>query len=240
MRLYIDHASLLRLRVPLPPMQDGANPADVFDFGAYMAEQRARTAEVADRMPTALAMVTQLNRELGKDQQHPERTLKSYVLQEAEGISREAKLEWCKNTRCKWINLQHDGVIIRLTEGWTPEAAASDLTRVVSAAVGYAQSVERKAWAAGAGFSSPLPELQLTRRMGDLTVEDVLKTMYKWLHERQYIRGASNTKPGAKTAYAPDGTKDTGESAFVAKHSVAYLYGVDKTHQHFVLCSTPQ
>jgi hypothetical protein len=42
MRLYINHASLLQLRVPLPPTQDGANPADIFDFGAYTWRSSAR------------------------------------------------------------------------------------------------------------------------------------------------------------------------------------------------------
>ena len=47
----------------------------------------------------------------------PERTMCSYVWQEAEGISRAAKMEWATREGHVVHNLQHDGAIIALREG---------------------------------------------------------------------------------------------------------------------------
>ena len=76
----------------------------------------------------------------------PERTMCSYVWQEAEGLSRIAKLEWCTRHGHVAHNLQHDGVIIQLGGRRPPTAAAAaaDLSAVCTHALGYPQPVEVK------------------------------------------------------------------------------------------------
>ena len=46
-----------------------------------------------------------------------ERTAKSYVLQEAEAASRNAKTEWCRNNGLGVEDLQHDGIVVVGVEG---------------------------------------------------------------------------------------------------------------------------
>ena len=87
-------------------------------MGAYVGEQPERTREAARRMPLALCLAKQLNEDWHRGQRHHERTLKSYLLQEGEGVSRVAKLAWCAQHGCTAINLQHDGVVVRLTDDW--------------------------------------------------------------------------------------------------------------------------
>ena len=72
-------------------------------------------------------------------------TAKSYFLQEAEGISRQAKIDWAH--RCNGgtvINLQHDGVIMKLAPHITPAIACAELTLACTAALGFPQPVEEK------------------------------------------------------------------------------------------------
>ena len=57
--------------------------------------------------------------------EHPERTLASYVFQEAEGLSREAKLQWAARGGHEVQNLQHDGVVVRLVGGLATRARPS-------------------------------------------------------------------------------------------------------------------
>ena len=74
----------------------------------------------------------------------PERTLCSYVWQEAEGISRAAKLAWCRAGGHTPHNLQHDGVIIELGRGVAPADAVASLQDACSHALGFVQPVEVK------------------------------------------------------------------------------------------------
>ena len=72
-------------------------------------------------------------------------TAKSYFLQKAEGISRQAKIDW--TLRCNGgtvTNLQHDGVIMKLAPHKTPRIACAELTLACTAALGYPQPVEEK------------------------------------------------------------------------------------------------
>jgi len=52
-------------------------------------------------------------RQQGEHGKRPERTLKSYVLQETEAISREQKLRWAQATDRAAVNLQHDGLAVK-------------------------------------------------------------------------------------------------------------------------------
>jgi hypothetical protein len=75
----------------------------------------------------------------------PERTMCSYVWQEAEGISREAKLQWCVRAGHVVHNLQHDGCIIAPRAGARADEVAAQLRRACSHSLGYDQPVEVKA-----------------------------------------------------------------------------------------------
>ena len=65
--------------------------------------------------------------------------------QEAEGISREAKLQWCVRAGHVVHNLQHDGCIIAPRDGARADEVAAQLRRACSHALGYDQPVEVKA-----------------------------------------------------------------------------------------------
>ena len=80
--------------------------------------------------------------------QTPERTLASYVFQDFEGQSREAKLWWCEVHGHRPLNLQHDGVVVALRsvdgEAITAQQAAALVGSVCTAALGYDQPVTAK------------------------------------------------------------------------------------------------
>jgi|EP00900_Chrysochromulina_parva_P015061 hypothetical protein len=72
-------------------------------------------------------------------------TAKSFFLQEAEGLSRAVKLAWSRLRGAGEItSLQHDGVVMVLSQGVTPTDACAALTEVCTAALGYTQPVEEK------------------------------------------------------------------------------------------------
>ena len=77
---------------------------------------------------------------------HPERTLKSYVLQEAEAISRFEKLCWAARVGREPVSLQHDGVLLRLWPHDDVVLVEQELSRLCSATLGYVQPVTHKAW----------------------------------------------------------------------------------------------
>ena len=69
----------------------------------------------------------------------------SYVLQEAEAISRRAKLRYARLCGHTVHNLQHDGIVMSLSRG-QPSAVATRLAEVSDQALGYAQPVVVKPW----------------------------------------------------------------------------------------------
>ena len=66
-----------------------------------------------------------------------ELTWKSYVLQEYEARSRDAKMRWADANGAKVINLQHDGLVMQPPKGWSAEGTRAALQQAVTAAVGY-------------------------------------------------------------------------------------------------------
>ena len=78
---------------------------------------------------------------------HAERTLKSYVLQEAEAISRGEKLRWAEAVGRRPVSLQHDGVLLRLWAHDDRVEVEEQLSRLCSAVLGYEQPVTHKRWA---------------------------------------------------------------------------------------------
>jgi len=121
-------------------------PAGSFDFGQYRRAMAVGTAWLAGRMPAMREFVVMHLRNIRDTRrlEHPERTLASYVFQEAEGMSRAAKIRWSVVRGHTVQNLQHDGVIIRLGFGDGVVGAAQELTCACSRALGYEQPVERK------------------------------------------------------------------------------------------------
>ena len=116
-----------------------------FDLYAYVQAQYGAAECFKDRLPTMYAFVEahlRDQKELGR-LEHPERTLKSYVLQEAEAISRCEKLRWAESVGRRVVNLQHDGVILRLWRHDDRGHVEEQLSRLCSAALGYEQPVRR-------------------------------------------------------------------------------------------------
>ena len=225
------NANISRMRVTIRD-EHGDPTGQEFDMGAYVGEQPERTREAARRMPLALCLAKQLNEDWHRGQRHHERTLKSYLLQEGEGVSRVAKLAWCAQHGCTAINLQHDGVVVRLTDDWTAEAAEADLSRMATAACGYVQPVERKKWSAGIDFTDSLPArwvAPLAGMMGELSCEMVLKAQFDFLQSRGMVPrrwGGGNTVGKSATD-----EKETPWESFARNYTVPYLYGLIKTHK---------
>ena len=109
----------------------------------YRAAQRGATAWMADQSSRMLqfvdAAMTAKDRAAKKD---PRRRVKSYLLQEAEAVSRAAKMAWCQARRLRVVNLQHDGIVVYGLPAGEEDATAAELSAAASAACGYAVVVE--------------------------------------------------------------------------------------------------
>ena len=129
---------------PPPPFElpDGT----VFDLTAYIGSRADLTAEFKELMPGLNGFVTDWLRVHG-DARVPtsERTAKSYFLQEAEGPSRWAKVQWAKLRGDAHVtNLQHDGVVIGLPHGVEPGVALTEMSAACQEVLGYEQPVGEK------------------------------------------------------------------------------------------------
>ena len=97
--------------------------------------------------PRAYAFVCQMCAELGGD--HPDRTMRSYIMQDREAASREAKAAWAAREGWAVVSLQHDGLVIRppvacTTASDVARRACASLSRACSDALGYEQPVTVK------------------------------------------------------------------------------------------------
>ena len=71
--------------------------------------------------------------------------VKSYLLQEAEAVSRAAKMEWCAQHGVRVVSIQHDGVVVAsIPHGWSAKEMAEQLGMAASGACGYEVVVEGK------------------------------------------------------------------------------------------------
>ena len=104
------------------------------------------TEWLAERLPHMHSFIAKWFRQQGEHGKRPERTLKSYVLQETEAISREQKLRWARTTDRAAVNLQHDGVLLQLRPYDDKPYVETALTSLCSAALGYPQPVSHKPW----------------------------------------------------------------------------------------------
>ena len=118
----------------------------VFKLDAYRRVQSVGTQWLARHMPAMLQFVTMhlRNTRDSRRLEHPERTVASYIFQEAEGISRATKLWWARVQGHTVQNLQHDGVVLQLVRGADPRQATRELSRACSRALGYEQPVTAK------------------------------------------------------------------------------------------------
>jgi len=82
-------------------------------------------------------------------------TAKSYFLQEAEGLSRQAKVLWAaRRGDLRITSLQHDGVVVDLPADITTDHVTAGMTEASTAVLGYTQPVEDKPLGADVSDSS--------------------------------------------------------------------------------------
>ena len=84
----------------------------VFTLAAYREAQAGCTKEMAQGSTWMLSLLKAKAAGSEKREEKVERTLKSYLLQEAEATSRGAKIEWLRKRGVKVTNLQHDGIFV--------------------------------------------------------------------------------------------------------------------------------
>ena len=128
----------------------GGPDGHVFNVRAYLGAQRPGCEHLARHLPAMRELVVTWLRTQrdARRLQTPERTLASYVFQDFEGQSREAKLWCCKVHGHRPLNLQHDGVVVALRsvcgEATTAQQTAALVSSVCTAALGYDQPVTAK------------------------------------------------------------------------------------------------
>ena len=105
----------------------------MFDLNAYRLAQQAGTRAMADSAPRMLEMVQDMRRKQGPAGGE-RRTLKSFLLQEGEAASRQAKCRWCRERGIDIYQLQHDGIVVgkRVDGGYV----AGEMSEAASAACG--------------------------------------------------------------------------------------------------------
>ena len=131
------------------------SPSVTFNLARFAREQEARARWLAISQPHLIQYVELINSLMRDGGRDSELTAKSYVLQDYEGASRRAKCEWARRGQAEVINLQHDGVRMRIPWDMAPQTVAQHLSEFCSAALGYRQSVVVK--------NSPMGSLLLDR-----------------------------------------------------------------------------
>ena len=119
--------------------------AGVFALTAYVRSRAAMTEEFERRMPAMYRFVTDwLHARRDPRESRSGLTAKSYFLQEAEGLSRAAKVAWARRRGDLAItNLQHDGVVVVCGEE-DPEEVRAAMEAACTEVLGYDQPVEEK------------------------------------------------------------------------------------------------
>jgi hypothetical protein len=107
-----------------------------FSLVEYQSTQPRIAAEMARTSPEAIEMVRRASR-LRKAKGTPARsTWQSYVLQEAEAVTRACKIAWAAAGGWAVHSVQHDAIVID-TPGCGSATAAEQLSRGASARCGY-------------------------------------------------------------------------------------------------------
>ena len=134
-----DHTSCPSLKNKRVTLRDGST----YSLEDYHREQKRGTSWVSSRTTSMRELATHLIRGPRATKKRPELVVKSYVLQEAEACSREAKLRACRHMKLRVTNMQHDGVMVHAQKSaaqWDETAAL--LTLASRAACGYDTVVE--------------------------------------------------------------------------------------------------
>ena len=122
----------------LAGVQKKLRDGTLFNPSAYRKEQEAGTDGAMQGSTRALQYLERLwQGKTGRTEKKRRTTLKSYMLQEAEAASREAKLRWCKEEKVRAISLQHDGVVAMVRGAVQQGLAAQGMAQVATAACGY-------------------------------------------------------------------------------------------------------
>ena len=118
-----------------------------FTCQAYKEEQTAGTAQAMVESARALQYLERLWAHKPKrenTERKRQNTWKSYMLQEAEAASREAKLSWCWQNEVRVVSLQHDGVQVEASGEEDMERIAKGIARAATAACGYTVKIDAK------------------------------------------------------------------------------------------------
>jgi ribonuclease HI len=121
----------------------------VFNLATFAREQEARARWLAASRPDLVRYLTTINTSMEEGDRDSDLTAKSYILQDYEGASRRAKLEWAHEAQAQVINLQHDGVRMRIPFHCTIEAVVQQISDACSVALGYRQTVVVKSSPSG-------------------------------------------------------------------------------------------
>ena len=169
------------------------------DVAALVRVQPARTLALVQARPRAYAFVRQACAALGGD--HPDRTLRSYVMQDREAASREAKVAWAVRAGWQVVSHQHDGVVMRPpvacgTGSDTARLACAALSRACSDALGYEQPVAVKEMVGGVSAAACLPRERWDGRIR------VRASPQGDVFERDLVQAAASVREGETRALA--------------------------------------
>ena len=131
-----------------------------FDLAEYLRAQAEGTEWLRDRMERHVGMATFVETWLPQHKPHkthPERTLKSFVFQEAESMSRAAKVACCQQNGHAVLSLQHDGIVVALRQGAAPDVVSEQLQEASELKLGYDQPCEIKPAELPPGIAMPEP-----------------------------------------------------------------------------------
>ena len=115
-----------------------------FSLEAYRSELAAAAAWMAQRAGSMLEFLEQEDhrgrKRRGKRRRRrtpPSLTLKSFVLQEAEAVGREAKIRAAAAMGLRVVNLQHDGIVVTGVREERREVVEDAMSEAVTASCGY-------------------------------------------------------------------------------------------------------
>ena len=158
-----------RVKAAQVTLSDGT----LFSFRTYLAAQEDGTLWLQERLERQTGFSSFIEAWLKTHKprkENPERTVKSFCFSEAEGISREAKVDWCQRNGHAVLSLQHDGIVVALTGGAHRPTVRASLQAASERALGYAQgaSIKPPELPAGVARAPLLSREEAEREAADL------------------------------------------------------------------------
>ena len=120
-------------------LPDGTN----FSMDKYRKAQEMGTKWMTTRSERMVELLNGLHLKGKKKYKNKKLMAKSYMLQEAEATSREAKIRWAREKGIRVINLQHDGIVLMLDPEKEKETTRA-LQETASEACGYKIRIKAK------------------------------------------------------------------------------------------------